>query len=77
MGRETVMGEGRDAICSGVRELLDERSGQGTTEYAILVGVQVSRGWLKLPPLLGHGADYPIPRSRTTSLILPPVTSSR
>lgn len=41
MGRETVMGERRYAICSGVRELLDERSGQGTTEYAILVGVLV------------------------------------
>ena len=35
------MGERRYAICSGVRELLDERSGQGTTEYAILVGVLV------------------------------------
>ena len=41
MRRETVMGERRYAICSGVRELLDERSGQGTTEYAILVGVLV------------------------------------
>ena len=41
MGRETVMGEGRYAICSGVRELLGGRSGQGTTEYAILVGVLV------------------------------------
>lgn len=41
MGRETVMGERRYAICSGVRELLDGRSGQGTTEYAILVGVLV------------------------------------
>lgn len=41
MGRETVMGERRYAICSGVRELLDEKSGQGTTEYAILVGVLV------------------------------------
>lgn len=41
MGRETVMGERRYAICSDVRELLDERSGQGTTEYAILVGVLV------------------------------------
>ena len=35
------MGERHYAICSGVRELLDERSGQGTTEYAILVGVLV------------------------------------
>ena len=35
------MGERRYAICSGVRKLLDERSGQGTTEYAILVGVLV------------------------------------
>lgn len=35
------MGERRYSICSGVRELLDERSGQGTTEYAILVGVLV------------------------------------
>ena len=41
MGRETVMGERRYAICSGVRELLGGRSGQGTTEYAILVGVLV------------------------------------
>lgn len=41
MGRETVMGERRYAICSGVRELLAGRSGQGTTEYAILVGVLV------------------------------------
>ncbi len=35
------MGERRYAICSGVRELLGGRSGQGTTEYAILVGVLV------------------------------------
>lgn len=41
MGRETVMGERRYVICSGVRELLGGRSGQGTTEYAILVGVLV------------------------------------
>ena len=35
------MGERRCAVGSGVRDLLGGRSGQGTTEYAILVGVLV------------------------------------
>ncbi len=41
MGNERPGLDVRAIVPNGVREVIGERSGQGTTEYAILVGVLV------------------------------------